>query len=323
MKAPAFLLYTGDFLSSPDVQLMEAHEVGAYCLLLFNSWQSDRPGYLPNDEGRLRRTARLTTQQWADSRALLLAKFPEAPNAPTLRYNPRLAAEATKQQHYRELKAKAGQASAAKRAANPTRVENKATPVEHPLPETDQAAIPQSSISTPVEINPTPVVTHPNTCSENSQQEGNLSLSLSRDSSLRSERRVANAAQPTPKPKSKKSSGSPSFLERGPAPWGSREVPRPRRENVPPTLAEVQAFAATQHPNSADAQAEAAAFCDHYASNGWRVSGKTPMVDWHAAFRNWMRRRSQFQAAGPHGTGQAAPARARSAPKSADPTRWS
>ena len=99
MKAPAFLLYTGDFLSSPDVQLMEAHEVGAYCLLLFNSWQSDRPGFLPNDEGRLRRTARLTTQQWAESRTLILAKFPEAPDAPTLRYNPRLAAEATKQLH--------------------------------------------------------------------------------------------------------------------------------------------------------------------------------------------------------------------------------
>ena len=36
MKAPAFIFYTGDFLSSPDVQLMEVHEVGAYCLLLFN-----------------------------------------------------------------------------------------------------------------------------------------------------------------------------------------------------------------------------------------------------------------------------------------------
>ena len=48
MKAPAFMFYTGDFLSSPDVQLMEVHEVGAYCLLLFNSWQSDRPGYLPD-----------------------------------------------------------------------------------------------------------------------------------------------------------------------------------------------------------------------------------------------------------------------------------
>ncbi|MDQ2794897.1 MAG: YdaU family protein [Bacteroidota bacterium] len=300
MKAPAFLLYTGDFLSSPDVQLMEAHEVGAYCLLLFNSWQSDRPGFLPNDEGRLRRTARLTTQQWAESRTLLLAKFPEAPDAPTLRYNPRLVAEATKQLHYRELKAKAGQASAAKRAANPTGVENKATPVEHLLAETTLAAIPQSSIPTPVEVNPTSVAAQPNTRSENSQQDGNLSLSLSRDSSLRSESGAADAAKPAPK--------------------ASKSTKKP----VVPTLAEVQAFAAAQYPNSAaDAQAEAAAFCDHYASNGWRVSGKTPMVDWHAAFRGWMRRRTHFLPVGSQGTSQATPARARSAPKSADPTRWS
>ena len=82
MKSPAFLLYTGDFLSSPDVQLMEAHEVGAYCLLLFNSWQSDQPGFLPNDEDRIRRIARLTAEQWATSRQLLLAKFPLRPPTP-------------------------------------------------------------------------------------------------------------------------------------------------------------------------------------------------------------------------------------------------
>ena len=82
MKAPAFMFYTGDFLSSPDVQLMEVHEVGAYCLLLFNSWQSDRPGYLPDDEHRIRRTARLTTEQWAVSRELLLSKFQPAARRP-------------------------------------------------------------------------------------------------------------------------------------------------------------------------------------------------------------------------------------------------
>ena len=86
----------------------------------------------------------------------------------------------------------------------------------------------------------------------------------------------------------------------------------------------MQTFAAVLQPNNADAQAEAAAFCDHYASNGWRVSGKTPMADWRASFRGWMRRRPLFQAAGPPGTTQAAPpARARTAPKPADPARWS
>ena len=92
---------------------------------------------------------------------------------------------------------------------------------------------------------------------------------------------------------------------------------------APPTLAEVQAYAAEQHPNSADAQTEAAAFCDHYESNGWRVSGKTPMADWRAAFRNWMRRRAQFQAAGPHGTGPPRPDPRPHLPQTPDPTRWS
>jgi hypothetical protein len=84
-----------------------------------------------------------------------------------------------------------------------------------------------------------------------------------------------------------------------------------------PTLAEVQAYAAAQYPGSAEAQAEAVAFGDHYDSNGWRVSGKASMADWRAAFRNWMRRRPQFQGAAP-----ATPARARTAPRAADPARW-
>ena len=93
----------------------------------------------------------------------------------------------------------------------------------------------------------------------------------------------------------------------------------PKKGAPRPTLADVQAYAAEQHPASAAAQTEAAAFHDHYESNGWRVSGKTPMANWRAAFRNWMRRRAQFQAAGQ----TPAPARARTAPKPTDPTRWS
>lgn len=103
-------------------------------------------------------------------------------------------------------------------------------------------------------------------------------------------------------------------------------TPAPKSEikkATPPTLAEVQAYATDQYPASADAQAEATAFVDHYASNGWRVSGKTQMVDWRAAFRNWMRRRPQFQAQAARAGGQPTPTRARTAPKSPDPTRWS
>lgn len=34
---------------------------------------------------------------------------------------------------------------------------------------------------------------------------------------------------------------------------------------------------------------EAPAFFDHFQSNGWKVGGKTPMKDWKAACRNWLR----------------------------------
>jgi hypothetical protein len=34
---------------------------------------------------------------------------------------------------------------------------------------------------------------------------------------------------------------------------------------------------------------EASHFYDHFQSNGWKVGGKTPMKDWKAACRNWLR----------------------------------
>ena len=30
-------------------------------------------------------------------------------------------------------------------------------------------------------------------------------------------------------------------------------------------------------------------FFDYYSSNGWKVSGRTPMKDWKASFRNWIK----------------------------------
>ncbi|MFD2785362.1 hypothetical protein [Hymenobacter rubripertinctus] len=127
--------------------------------------------------------------------------------------------------------------------------------------------------------------------------------------STKKERAAADAAPPAPTAEKKveKPLGSPPY--RGGVGGGA------------PALAEIQAYAAEQHPTSADAQIEAAAFHDHYESNGWRVSGKTPMANWRAAFRNWMRRRAQFQAAA---SGQSStPSRARTAPKPSDPARWS
>ncbi|MFD1466915.1 DUF1376 domain-containing protein [Hymenobacter caeli] len=286
MKAPAFMFYTGDFLSSPDVQLMEVQEVGAYCLLLFNSWQSDRPGYLPNDESRLRRTARLTTEQWAVSRELLLSKFPPAPDDPTHRHNPRLAQEAVKQSIKRERLAANGRKGG--------------RPEKQLLAENNQL-VTENSPATP-EKPPAKQLLSP------------------------AKQKLSGKKQLPPKVKAIEKAFNFSFTTsnevegEGPTPAFSSG----KKKNPVPTLADVQAYATSQYPGSAEAQAEATAFCDHYESNGWRVSGKTPMADWRAAFRGWMRRRTQFQALGPHGPGQAAPpARARTAPKPLDPTRWS
>ena len=290
MKAPAFMFYTGDFLSSPDVQLMEVHEVGAYCLLLFNSWQSDRPGYLPDDEHRIRRTARLTTEQWAISRELLLSKFPLAPDDPTHRYNPRLVQEAVKQLIKRERLAANGRKGG--RPEKQLLFENNQL-VSHNPPAVPQV-FPAKQLLSPAK------------------------------------QKLSSKKQKPPKSKAIVKASNFSFttskeVERGEGADAPALAPTSAKKKNPiPTLAEVQAYAADQHPTSADAQTEAAAFCDHYESNGWRVSGKTPMVNWRAAYRGWMHRRAQFQAAGPRGANQAAPpARARTSPKPLDPTRWS
>lgn len=130
-KAPAkkslwFPLYAKDFMSSPDVQIMEAHEVGAYLLLMMHSWQSDTPGFLPNDEGRLRRASRLSVEVWKESGALLLSKWPVAQD-PTLRYNPRLLLEAENALDLRKKKSEAGQKSAELKAARKAEAERLAT----------------------------------------------------------------------------------------------------------------------------------------------------------------------------------------------------
>jgi hypothetical protein len=39
---------------------------------------------------------------------------------------------------------------------------------------------------------------------------------------------------------------------------------------------------------------EAEKFFNHFQSNGWKVGGKTPMQNWHAAAKNWMLNATKF-----------------------------
>lgn len=85
-------------MASPDVQSMDLNEVGAYTLLLCIAWQQDRHGYLPDDENKLRRWARMSPEQWAISREMLLGKFPVVEAG--MRANIRMIREAEKQSEF-------------------------------------------------------------------------------------------------------------------------------------------------------------------------------------------------------------------------------
>lgn len=61
---------------------------------------------------------------------------------------------------------------------------------------------------------------------------------------------------------------------------GERNVPlRPPKEML------VQFF-----KDNGSTETQAMTFFDHFESNGWKVGGKTKMVDWQASARNWIRR---------------------------------
>jgi hypothetical protein len=70
-----------------------------------------------------------------------------------------------------------------------------------------------------------------------------------------------------------------------------KKVPTKKKsEFVPPQLPEVREyFTKNGHPLP-----EADKFYNHFVSNGWLVSGKTPMKDWQAAANKWMLNNQKF-----------------------------
>ena len=69
-----------------------------------------------------------------------------------------------------------------------------------------------------------------------------------------------------------------------------RRVASKRPAFVAPSLETLQSYFPTIGGTTQDAEA----FFDHFEANGWKVSGKTPMKNWQAAARNWVRRKSEF-----------------------------
>jgi hypothetical protein len=70
-----------------------------------------------------------------------------------------------------------------------------------------------------------------------------------------------------------------------------KKVPRKKeKEFQVPTIEEVLAF----FNSESFPEIEAKKFFNHFESNGWKVGGKTPMKNWHAAARNWILNSKNF-----------------------------
>jgi len=119
--------YVADYLA--DTSHLCAAEHGAYVLLIMHAWMND--GYLPKDDKRLCRVARMSPEEWAESREVLLEFFYECDAG----YRQvRVDAELVKARALREQRAEAGRLSAAKRA-HQREGNDRSTGVEHPLNE--------------------------------------------------------------------------------------------------------------------------------------------------------------------------------------------
>lgn len=65
---------------------------------------------------------------------------------------------------------------------------------------------------------------------------------------------------------------------------------KPKKKFVKPTIEQIKEYAKEANLVNLDPNA----FFDHFESNGWKVSGISPMKDWKAAMRTWNRRSLQF-----------------------------
>lgn len=68
-------------------------------------------------------------------------------------------------------------------------------------------------------------------------------------------------------------------------------APKKEKVFVAPNLDEVVAFFNTEQY----LEVEARKFFYHFEANGWKVGGKTPMKNWHAAAHNWMLNASRYE----------------------------
>lgn len=74
-RLPYFQFYAGDFLASGKVALMEPHEGFAHVLLMCQAWLSTPPASVPDDDYVLAKWARMSIEQWRNSRPRVLSAW--------------------------------------------------------------------------------------------------------------------------------------------------------------------------------------------------------------------------------------------------------
>lgn len=111
-KPPAFQFYVKEYLTSKAVISMTPAQRGYYMHLLCHAWDSDRPGYLPDDPALLWKLAGATSREsFERESALVLAEFPKAGRG--VRANKRLVNERRSQIARSEQFSRSGSAGAA------------------------------------------------------------------------------------------------------------------------------------------------------------------------------------------------------------------
>jgi uncharacterized protein YdaU (DUF1376 family) len=114
-KSPAYSRYPQDFISSMDCQLMTLEELGAYNLLLDNSWIQETQCYLPNNLKSLAKLLRISEKKmkklWKN---ILQKKFKVTENGEHI-YNERLLQEYHKQLERKEKQSRGGKKGMAHR----------------------------------------------------------------------------------------------------------------------------------------------------------------------------------------------------------------
>ncbi len=115
MKFPWFPLYVNEFLLSTDVQCMNTTQIGAYFLLLCNSWTQKEPCFLPCDQKKIQSITKLSDTQWHSYKSGILDKFRQKGDKI---YNPKLLSIYEEKVKIYELKSQGGKNGAKSRWGN-------------------------------------------------------------------------------------------------------------------------------------------------------------------------------------------------------------